>query len=239
MNMVNIYNINLNIVEREFRGFHMNIGSYSECFGLAANGFKLSEDDCAIVLNQGKDYAERGGWRGGTCWIKKLDKIELQNIPARRFANSVSAYFRVTGLGSLDSFSRPLALIYRGSPLNTLTHVEEGYFVSKFINGPRLYNIFSKLTYPKKETILRSMGVLLKACSEKGVYPLDFAPRDIVLRDYNPERKLGVPVIVDTEHIEFGEGHSKELIEKQREQFRFDYKHFVPNRYQNMPHLHS
>ena len=56
---------------------------------------------------------------------------------------------------------------------------------------------------------------------------MDFAPRDIVLTHYDGKRKIGLPVIVDTEHVRFGDSYDGSLIERQKQQFREDYGHFV------------
>lgn len=221
------YNVNIQIVKREFRPFYVGVADVIKSFGLVNNGFKFSEEDCLSILYHGLNAGARHGWQTGTCWAKKLGGGELKNFPAEKFTNSVSAYLIDKSLGV---FPAPLALVYKGSPFDALTEVKEGYFISKFVEGRRLYDLFEGLSFPKKEAILRGLGTALRHCAESGIYPLDFAPRDIVLTHFDNKTKFGLPIIVDTEHIEFGDPYNQKLIEKQKQQFREDYGLFVPHK---------
>ena len=220
-------NTNPITVGREFQLFYLSLTDVTESFGLVSKDLNFSEDICAYILQKGFSVSQRMGWQQGTCWVKKLDKKELRNFPARRFTNSVSIYLRNSPSGF---FPKPLALVYRGNPLDALTQTKEGYFLSHFVGNKRLYDLFENLSYTKRQAIMQRLGESLRRCAEIGVYPLDFAPRDIVLEPYNSKSKFGIPVIVDTEHVEFGEPNDAKLIKKQRQQFRADYEPFFSER---------
>lgn len=210
------------LVRKRFREFHVR-NQYSECFGLLEEG-SSPEIIPFAVCSQGKDHGQREGWRMESLWIKKLDKWELEFVPPKRFRNSVSLNLGYSGVSGC--FPDPLGLIYKGNPLDLLKDATEGYFVTNFVEGPTLLSKIQSLSERSKEAIFRLIGFRLKDLVGSGAYLLDFAPRDIVLADYNSTDNIGIPIFVDTEHVEFGHYNDRSMRDKQRNQFREDYKHF-------------
>lgn len=187
------------------------------------------------IIREGQGKRRREGWktrvhtsentRGTNIFIKKLDSSELQIFPSKRFINSLNLNAEEF-YGRTPNFPRVFGTVYNTDIINLLAGKAQGYVISEFIPGKSL---MQELKQGMEENSLNSLMVLLRMTLEdlrnKGIYHMDFAPRDIVINrdEIYPKIKL-----VDAEHINYLQagGQEPDLLEKQIEQFNEDYSPF-------------
>jgi len=196
----------------------------SNTFGLA----RFSHPYGGILLRDIEDLYKAGkldSYHGGRIreyHIRKLSRRELDIVPAKRFQNNIMMDYK--GLTELF-FPVPVALLYRGNASDILSsNIKEGYVVTQFFEGPNLMRVYKNLSDTEKRDVFMTLSLLLAECAGKNTFPMDFAPRDLILVSGNP-RKLK---IVDCEHIEESSEvkSQRECREQQRNQFREDYSVF-------------
>jgi len=188
----------------------------------------LMDEDIEKIVTRGKGISPGGGWpQRGECvnsFVKKLKAPETKVLPCTRFQNANILHQLSTSMKNQD-IPAPYGLIYAGTPQKVMLGDEQdAYYVAEFIPGPGLSQVLGNFTQKERKSALVRMGLSISNWNSQGVYLMDFAPRDIVLRDGNPER----PYFVDTEHIQVTNEKTKEqLREEQAEQFREDYEDFL------------
>ena len=128
--------------------------------------------------------------------------------------------------GYQDHTVNPVALLYPGRAIDALSAPpREGFFVSDYVDGPTLLERIKHLDDAHKQLIFFGIRDALDSVRQdtlKGYYLMDFAPRDIVLRD---EFR---PVLVDTEHLEFSAFYdSEKLLKRQTAEFNREYRSFL------------
>lgn len=204
---------------------------------------------CEKVLEEGHKKSFREGWRFNfdeRLYIKKLgtDELgtdELKTLPPHRFINSVTMYDRQLKNSGISSIlAEPIGLIYSGSGIDLLTGQSKAYYISKYVCGERLIDIIKKLTSSQKKNIFSKMHWALLGLLNVDIGLLDFAPRDIIIRDAEypagtvneiQQQSFQPPVFADTEHVEYVIDKRASAIQsyrlKQLEQFSEDYAHFL------------
>lgn len=201
-------------------------------FGLVLIGSKLTLPGIRALVKKGKHFTNRESFTFRGYHVKKLGLEESRDIPARRFHNSVMISKIESAFGPICP--KPKGLIYGKNAPEVLVYPQNipGYFVSQFISGDNLMTGFSKLSKTEREILFAVLGGHLRACREKGVYLMDFAPRDIVLYPTTHYPRTSVyPFIVDTEHVDFvPTSQRKAALERQIEQFHSDYSVFYSRR---------
>ena len=93
---------------------------------------------------------------------------------------------------------------------------------------------FAELDVERKNDFFNRLGLSLSQFRQRGIFPLDFAPRDIVY-EKREEPEIGVVhlyTLVDTEHVAVtpdltNSKIGQKLKAEQREEFRKEYKGFL------------
>ncbi|PIN93914.1 hypothetical protein COU54_01105 [Candidatus Pacearchaeota archaeon CG10_big_fil_rev_8_21_14_0_10_31_24] len=183
------------------------------------------------VIEQGKNMGTGGyHWKYGNGHIKKLRPRELTERLPKRFENSLK--IRHLLKGDNTGIPHPMGLIYEGTTKNILLGDSNAYFITLYVEGENLLNQIKNLNNNQIEIIFNLMKIHLENYSEKGLYLLDFAPRDIILKPLEDEKFE--PIFADTEHLEIGPNKKysldTELVNKQRQQFKIDYSPFLPRK---------
>lgn len=197
--------------------------STPECFGFVRTDKLNSLDElCAKLSEDSHAPMPRAGWRQGETYVKTLGDDEMLQVPSERFQNALimwllrnrCCYSESTGIVI------PQGILYFGKPADFLVQRTPGYFLSDFVEGETMMHVMDELSAIQKKKIVSGINSTLRNMAEKGAYPMDFAPRDIIL---SRNKKRLTPVIVDTEHVLYGTPDSKDFLEKQKKQFIDDY----------------
>lgn len=137
------------------------------------------------------------GNRVGDFHLKFLKDGELESVPCQRLVNNIILNHyggRITA-----KISDPVGVFYKGRVYSVLSgvHQQRGVYVSKFMEGKRLFDLTqeNQISRGDLSRIVREIARQCSGFAEFGVYPLDFAPRDIIV---NPS---GRPILVDNEHV--------------------------------------
>lgn len=189
--------------------------------GVLRNGYGFEE--ILDRLKENSPISHVAGCRiSSQVHAKPLGDDELRVVPVIRFSNALRMW-----KGYME-VPKPIGLIYEGHGVDFITgDIRKGYYLSHYIEGDQLMSRMP-LNSSQLESFFDSLNKNLRKFSEEGIYPLDFAPRDIVLREGN----LGLPVIVDTEHVAYAYPiivgqRDKDLLKQQRQQFLEDYGIFL------------
>lgn len=177
--------------------------------------------DFSQIVKDGARKTFREGWRHGPYFVKKLGKDELDSFPPKRFINSLD----ITEVCQNALVPHARALIYEGRMPAILSQEAPVYMVSDFVEGPVLNKHWQNLSPSNLRNMMTFLGSQLEKLRSRGLYLMDFAPRDIVIEG-------NVPRVVDTEHAQrssYMEKFASVLLEQQREQFREDYSSFLDN----------
>lgn len=193
--------------------------------------------DLEELVKQGRDRTPRNGWviydlHDTPFYVKKLGNSELAFNPPKRFVNSILLYNHNYN-NVLSSFPRPIGIIYSGDGTNILTRDSKAYFIADYIKGNTLLPIIKDKNKLKSlgmpfDTLLELLTIGLKNLREKGIFLLDFAPRDIVIEDKELGVKHGNFWLVDTEHVKYETNYNYENLKKEQiAQFRKDYSGLI------------
>lgn len=202
-----------------------NLFENERYFGLIRERFNLSLEELEEIFSNKEAQFQRGN-----LWVKQLKMRELGRVPANRFHNNVMLSF-YGGIGR--SVVTPIALLYAGKPIEVLyNEPEKGFFITGYEEGTCLFDVFEQLDIDSRDNVLKTIGDLLMKLSENGMYLLDFAPKDIILKGKPKKVLYPAPVkLVDTEHVKFDPRHRRtdQLLCEQRQQFLTDYLVFASN----------
>lgn len=164
------------------------------------------------------------GCQIGNCFVREIKTAEKANIPPKRFVNALSLHDFARNTSFL-TVPVPLGLLYRGSMTDLITGEFKGYYVSKFVEGETFMHAIPKMTKQRRDGVFLALGHILGDLGSNGIYPFDFAPRDIILF------RERWPVIVDTEHVSYLSCCTKEdMMAHRAEQiteFRKEYAPFL------------
>jgi len=189
-------------------------------FGVINKGVINPSSLCERVLEQGRDYGPRAGWRDEDYFVKKLDNDELYGgrLPLR-FLNAINIARKNAGV-----IPSPVGFVFEGSPYELLCEKSrlDGYYVSRFVDGEQLMKSWKQLSPEKRLRITTSICVHLERLRYREIFLMDFAPRDIVV-------KHNFPLFADTEHVEYAVRNPDELSKKQALQFEEDFRDFLPD----------
>ena len=190
-------------------------------FGWLRNGEDFDPQSIAEL----EIFSVHSGARSGKYFVKLLRREETQNkgLP-ERFINSLLCDLVIDRkYGKTNVFMpRPVGLVYSGNWAEMLKGDSKSYFIADLIEGKTLLHIWERLNNEKRRKILGRLSIPLNFFRDEGIYPLDSAPRDIVLKQGE------YPVIVDTEHLLInGGGKNKEYLKEQIAQFKEDYGLFL------------
>ena len=177
-----------------------------------------------IVEERGK-IADRGkGIRAGHVHVKPLKFEENEGTISTRFENALRLHRKESML-----FPKPLGIIYDGNAEHILLGEAQGYFLTQFIEGEDLINVLDSLDEEDRILFFEGMGYELECLRTYGMYLLDFAPRDIILRN----GEIVDRCYADTEHVKYLTGRNtdsdkgRELLREQIAEFRKGYNDFV------------
>ena len=212
----------LNQLEEKF--YPVNNDNY---FGYLRN--ELTDLNIPKMIEESRNQCTVDGNTSQGYFIKRLKPEELEQRVPLRFENSLSLDRCFTGNGYRKMFPIPRGLIYPGKPTDLFLDNPSAYLISENIKGKRLFHILDKLNDEEKLKLSFLMNIKLGNMQNKGVYLMDFAPRDIVTRktkdsDFDP-------IFVDTEHLVCGCKNDEELIDGQRKQFKKDYEGYLGDEY--------
>ncbi len=187
--------------------------------GYFGNGFPTPQE---IIEECRGDYNHQGV-RMGNIHVKPLKNLELGLQIPNRFSNAVRLSYN-----DEREIEKPLGLIYDGTGEDIILGAR-GFYLTNFVEGVDLIDVLTQMTPRERKITLITMRVPLREWAEKGKYMLDFAPRDIRLRN----GKKTEPVFLDTEHVEYTTREiptskdAKKIIKEQRKQFVEDYEPFL------------
>ncbi|MDO8564131.1 MAG: hypothetical protein Q7R87_03930 [Nanoarchaeota archaeon] len=178
--------------------------------------------DCPFIdtiIRTGKDLPKRADFNIGNLHVKKLSLEERAIMPPKRFTNSIL----MTSYPHIHPSPSPWGLIYAGSIGEIIKGQGEAYFLTNHLNGSNLLSQIEKMSSDDRRRVIASLGMTLKSFAQQGIYPLDFAPRDIM---------IGEPYwisLVDTEHlIVASDDRSAEVArKKQKKEFKLEYSHLL------------
>lgn len=188
----------------------------------------LMDEDIAKIVTKGREISRGGGWpQRGECensFVKKLKAPETKVLPCKRFQNANILHQLSTSMRNKD-IPAPYGLIYAGTPQKIMLGEEQNaYYVAEFIPGPSLCEVIRNLSKKERQKVSVKIGLSLRNWNSQGAYLIDFAPRDIVLRQGNAEK----PYFVDTEHMEVVNSKTREqLLQEQEAQFKKDYEELL------------
>ena len=193
-------------------------------FGLLRNDrMGLEKAIQLMIIDQDKNGAPVH-CDGHDYYVKRLKSEELINAPPKRFVNVVQMRYKSI---CLPGIVEPIGIVLSGRAVDIMQgRPKEGYFISTYVKGPTLMERIRHIEPEESYSIFRGIGIILEELRLGSYFLLDFAPRDIVLRDG------GCPVLMDTENMDISHPNDQinapqRLIKKQIAQFRKDYKHFL------------
>ena len=200
-------------------------------FGFLRNGITARDVEEVLkscINDSDGGYSPRQGGAFENWYVRKLgcDEItgEASNLPAR-FTNHLIVHARMRRVGPLCACPIPLGLVYYGTPADFLIEKPNMYEISENIEGVPLFNKIKDIT--DKSFLVRYISQDLRELQDRGIYLMDFAPRDIVLRN-GKERN---PIFVDFEHVDYrgmdNNRNCDSLVEKQAIQARQDWEMFL------------
>lgn len=161
-------------------------------------------------------------------YAKKLYDREKAQIPPFRFVNNV-LLDEHSRRGHMIRVPEPIALLCQGD----LTDLLQGrdiplVYLSQNIGGKNLLQTYKDLDSKMIKPLIALLGITLGTLHEKGLYIMDFAPRDIVLPETDPHSYY----LVDNENVIVLNPDNKSNIEKgikeQLKEFKREYSSF-PN----------
>lgn len=172
------------------------------------------------------------GWKDekSGLYVKKVKPAETKVLPCVRFDNAKLLYL-ISERMKKENTPQPMAMIHSGTPQEITEGQSQAFYIAENIPGPNLFSHLKHLNTKQRGSLMTEMGIHLSDWNSKGVYLMDFAPRDVVLKEENPSK----PYFVDTEHIkillnngdEERDKEKKELRQEQATQFREDYQDFL------------
>jgi len=158
---------------------------------------KLAENLNGLVLNGDP------GIRQGDYHVRVLKPGELKNFPAKRFLNNVYLASLVGKQISNVINPAPVGLFYSGSPLDMIDNLafKSGIYVSQFVEGERLIGLVNndRISKEELEVTVNYMGLCLRQLGDIGVFPKDFAPRDLVAH----RKRNGIVYLVDNRNVDY------------------------------------
>ena len=215
-------------------GFSRLLESYHQVQGDAYIGLVTKSIDLDSIVNEGKTYVPRAGYRSQVdrkVFVKKLGPQEIFEFPPARFVNSLKLYHYRDGLYS-EHFAEPMGIIYEGDLKSIALRGSNCYFLAQYIEG-KPFSKSVRENNPLNKVVFGDVHRVLREYRENGIFLLDFAPRDILVTPNPFDSKYTHPVFLDTEDVEYAEHRRfgtesvrRTLTEKQREQFIEDYSNF-------------
>lgn len=199
-------------------------------FALISRRVSHADDYLERIIEEGNERSGRDGWQVDSFWVKKMDEGERMQFPPVRLRNAII----VAKKSSVIPFPKPVGILYTGTGADAITGESEAYFIAPYISGKPLIMCFNKLVDEIKDNFFHRLGISLSQHRQRGIYPLDFAPRDIVY-EKREEPETGVVdsyTLVDTEHVAVTSDVANSRIRQklkaeQRKEFRKEYKHFL------------
>lgn len=203
---------------------------YPHYFALISRSVSHADDYLERIIEEGNERSGRDGWQVDSFWVKKMDEGERRQFPPVRLRNALI----VTNKPSIIPFPRPVGIVYTGTGADALAGESQAYFIAPYISGKPLNRCFGELVDEIKDNFFHRLGISLSRHRERGIFPLDFAPRDIVY-EKREDSEIGVVhlyTLVDTEHVAVtSEGANSKIRQKlkaeQRGEFRREYKGFL------------
>jgi hypothetical protein len=199
--------------------------------GVIRPGFPVKLVDRIVEQFKDEHKGPRDGWRVGNYFVKVCGKDEMGDYPPARFTNALSIEGAGTG-GMPYLVPDAQALIQIGGLKEVALDQANMLYVADFFEGNTLRQHLNNddLEPSTRKLLLDLLFVNVGTYRyEKNIFLMDFAPRDVVAipRDLRG-KTVYYPIIVDTEHVEFGDCETLDKLRQQQiEQFIEDYKHFL------------
>lgn len=184
-------------------------------FGLARRD--LASFDLGEIIEEGRNYTDRSGWRHDRFHIKRLGSEETFGEIPKRFENGLL----LEDKGMLN-FPKTYGLLFEGNWHDKVLRNAPAYVIADYIEGPTLMSeILSKrLQEGDERNMLKCITRSITQLRSDYIYLLDFAPRDIIINGCFPH-------FVDFEDVAYSTSKNNPgLVKRQAEQFIEDYKIF-------------
>jgi len=185
---------------------------------------KEPKDISRIMERRRYQGGKVGSWVYGRFHCKELKQKEMKEVKCTRFLNNL-LLDRFGNQGYRTIVPKPFALVYTGKGSDFIGENSNGYILNERIFGENFD--LEETNFNELERILMRINLNLSFLRERGIYLMDFAPRDIIIRSDN------YPVFVDMEHVEYNQkwsagNYDEELRGLQAKQFEEDYQGKIP-----------